>query len=844
MLRLRPSELTLTPEDVEDTFRRLAHRQAARASAVAAARGYGRQGRPVIRCGPQRSVRHATTGPGDISLYQNQPQQAIITVDNEDVHDDVGHHAPRGIRRDSLVTDTSHMQTLRSEYPTFSSALRSMKLPFRPGLGNTQDRRHETSDQGEPASISTTPGSLPHAAFGDTEVAHTSQTQNSGSSFCPLSPPESHSDLRGGAGSDSPSRHHTHREVPDAGRPSSPLRQAHRLKSPLPSKHTPDPVKTIVTPTRNQPMRRLQGYFKSPLVEPYGISYHFRESIVYPQSEPRPRRGRKPVHGRSLSSGNVPPFSLLIPRPEATDTSDESAFGPTRAVRRTSESETAQTRRGWPSTSDHDLSSTPQLVRTMVGSRHMHRQSSSEVSAASASFSYYGSLPSGSRHSSSGMSGTAQFPHTQYDGSTLSREVGSAVNHRVRSLGVSANSLLSSSNARGSIASPDFRAGYSPLPSSPYARTQGERATSQNSPATSQTDFIQEYPDATEAAARNLRSPLDEYSEQYQRLTGDQHSRESMPHYFPHFQPAAYNPSGSRRGSTGEAYRSPYPPMPTMDNQERRQPGAQSTQQNRSQHHATRANQRSSQNNPVTSPLINTRSSRGQVQTQRAAYELLQNASRAMQTISPRASAGAPVRSGVAPSTIPPRDVSNRERVQGPRQMPSQSANRRQEGTLMSGSPPLRPGNQNSSRALPQSTGLDGTLGVPQPSGYRPTSHYREDTPNSQTRTQRQVSTTALPSLHLHPSRDSPLTALALDHGSGVTSRRSRSPLVRASTTARTHRRVPAHQRDQENSAEAEISAMRQEEAAVTTRYGENGQQETMDETPPRIGRFEQAMFE
>ncbi|KAH9864116.1 hypothetical protein J1614_010049 [Plenodomus biglobosus] len=832
MLRLRPSELTLTPEDVEDTFRRLAQRQAARASAMAASRGSGRHERPVIRRGPQRSLRDAITAPGDISLYQHQPQYATITVADRGFHN-ADQPVLDAIRRDSLTTDHTHVQTLQAEYSASSSGPHCMLLPFRPGLGYPQSIRHETSDQSEASLFPAIPESSRHTAFTATESDNTHLVQQSGPSFRPVTPTDDHADLRGGAGDESPSKSRARMHVRAAGQTPSPLCQAHRLESPLLSERSPDPVKATVTPTKDQPIRHLEGYFKSPLVEPYGLSYHFRERISSPQSEPRPRRGREIVPIRSLSSGSAPPFTPHAPRSDGISSSDETMSGLMRVIRLTDQSETAQRCPAYRSTSHGGPSSNSPPAGTMAKSRNIQRQSSSEASAASAAFSYYGSLPSGSRHSSSGMSGTEQLSPSQYDGAITSRETGSAVHHRVRSLGVASNSFLSSSNAGGRRLSPDPRAGYSPLPSSPYTRTQGERVTSQTLPVERHTASSDDYPDATEAAARNLRSPLDDYSEQYQRLVGDQYDRGNMPEYPPQIQPTEYDPNRSRRGSGGDALRTPYATLPTRDHQARPQPSAQIPRQHDRSHQAARANQRSSENNPVTSPSINSRSAPSQVQTQRAAYELLQNASRAMQTTG----------SGV-PSPTSPHHVSNRERVQGARQMASRPATHRQEGIFMSSSPPPLLGYQHQSRASAQGTIFGGTLGMPPPSSYRLPPQYREGLQRTQTRIQRQVSITAVPSLHLHPSRDSPLTSLALDHGSGVTSRRSRSPLVRATTTARTHRRVPAHQRDQENSAEAEIDAMRREQAAVNARYGENGQQETMDETPPRIGRFERAMFE
>lgn len=60
---------------------------------------------------------------------------------------------------------------------------------------------------------------------------------------------------------------------------------------------------------------------------------------------------------------------------------------------------------------------------------------------------------------------------------------------------------------------------------------------------------------------------------------------------------------------------------------------------------------------------------------------------------------------------------------------------------------------------------------------------------------------------------------------------------------ARTHRRVPPEQRDQENDGDRE--AMEREREGINSRYGnEEGGRSRMDETPPRIGRVERRMRE
>ncbi|KAK1917545.1 hypothetical protein P3342_000258 [Pyrenophora teres f. teres] len=82
MLRLRPSELTLTSDDVEETFRRIALRQATRPQSSLPRRPLGQPGRPILRHGPQRATRDALTALGKIPLLQ--PQQALVTSVNED----------------------------------------------------------------------------------------------------------------------------------------------------------------------------------------------------------------------------------------------------------------------------------------------------------------------------------------------------------------------------------------------------------------------------------------------------------------------------------------------------------------------------------------------------------------------------------------------------------------------------------------------------------------------------------------------------------------------------------------------------------------------------------------
>jgi hypothetical protein len=95
--------------------------------------------------------------------------------------------------------------------------------------------------------------------------------------------------------------------------------------------------------------------------------------------------------------------------------------------------------------------------------------------------------------------------------------------------------------------------------------------------------------------------------------------------------------------------------------------------------------------------------------------------------------------------------------------------------------------------------------------------------------------------LNRTPSRRPPSTFTTLDMASGVTSRRpltSRAPILRRS--------IPRQQIDQENSDDVVRAAVLEERTAVGMRYdgaeeGE-GRSQVMNETPPRIGRFERHM--
>ncbi|KAF2874516.1 hypothetical protein BDV95DRAFT_604689 [Massariosphaeria phaeospora] len=99
MLRLRPSEITLTAADMEETQRRMARNQAARATWASVNHGP----RARLRRGAQRSRDDAITQLGNIPILE--PQQAVIESIEDDSEDDLPDHMTSP-RVDSLASTT------------------------------------------------------------------------------------------------------------------------------------------------------------------------------------------------------------------------------------------------------------------------------------------------------------------------------------------------------------------------------------------------------------------------------------------------------------------------------------------------------------------------------------------------------------------------------------------------------------------------------------------------------------------------------------------------------------------------------------------------------------------
>ncbi|KAF7673681.1 hypothetical protein GT037_008296 [Alternaria burnsii] len=858
MLRLRTSELTLIPDDIDETFRRMALRQRTRLRTGLPPGRPAQPGRPILRPGPQRLTRDAVTALGSIPILQ--PQVAAITSAEEEFLEDAyqevspaTEHAlrerpvsPRSQRETPLRIDSiqppaspaSVVQSLPS--PTLSLPLpespprRSLHgvLPFRFG----RSRRPSTT-QSQPdtvVSVARTPTRSPlgHARLDSTRASSIGDTSNSSTISPAGDSTESSTGLRGGG------RARDVREPPNA---PSPLHHMLRLSSPEHEEPSGDPTKSPTTPREDQPTLYLEGYWHH---TPRGDEYRMRKSTEDrfwrrpPHSEPRRVSGRQDSIMRSLSSGSAP--SLLTNRsrpPSGLPFDDVFSTLPTDEPRsRRNASDFTASCNDYYSTSS-DIFRTPggSLQPEQTNSRPRHF--SSDASGASGQFSYYGSLPPSRGASSGGPSIENDLSRSQMDGAVASNEdhrplapaVPSSVSrHSTNRPNSSGSSILSFSDNIGS--GPH---GVSPLPSMPYTRNQGDSTSSDYT--TQRSGYIV---DATTAAMEGLESPLNPFSEHYQRQL--QAARARMNPYT--YRPRAEGPQ-ARRSSQGHGDRANHSrhPPPLLDQRtgSSRQAyyRAQEFQQSfenlaidESKNHEWGSNlhgrggrgDRHSREDPSSMPTSSSDATMraGGVQAQRAAYERLHNSRMAMQVETNMN----PLRHSIPQPTITHDAPGRRHHFTGFRNEEHRNS----------------PFN---TYRRPSHSQMAHPLGGPR--GGEPDDIFQASYPQSASSVPQRAYRPMPSARYLNPrlTRDSPLTALALDQGSGTTSRRSLDPLVRATTMARTHRRVPPEQRDQENDGDRE--AMEREREGINSRYGdEEGGRSRMDETPPRIGRVERRMRE
>jgi hypothetical protein len=790
MLRLRPSELTLTPEDVDETFRRMALRQAFRSSRHASPQ----PPRPVLRRGPQRAVQDAITNLGDIPILRPQAQQAVITSVDEDAEIDQEEHTPRTRERVDNMPGSESPSPDRHANVNTTSPLRALQLPFRIGRGHRGSHIQPSSpDRYVERMPATTTLHETHSQEGFSPAT----SQSNHSQRTPHTPPAtspSPAELRGG-GRLSSGRAVALHQAPSV---QSPVHQTQQHDSEGGLLPPPDATSLKDNADEESPMIILRGYFPNPTKHPRGPAYWFHEyRRVQPQTEPRRSSGREAMPARSLSSGSAPAYALHAPsvRPGLSDSEDVSG-GPAGPESQPEFEHLIDQRRS---------SAAP-------------RQFSSEASASSGAYSFY-QMPPESRQPSDEYGQDDQHPSFQYDGAAASRtaERGAYLSMRPSDL----EAMDNSSRQMSSDMSFSAQHGISPLPSMPYTLPQNTRPAPQEL-------HRGIHADAATAAVGGMVSPLEIFSEHFQRLSGMQNHRQAMPTQSVSSQYHSQANIGPRHTATDASQ------LRSMDDRLPQQPPAYSSDHPAGQligntdhvpqstgrdAQATRANQRSSENAPVRPPAQSSGPSRNsQVQIHRAAFERLHNAMQGANigaTDTVHASPSRP--SPFQPGTL--RHTSNRPRTQDMHSHATSRAQMRRGTPQMSSSLSRPPDQPLSSPTSAAAQGVPPTIPPRNGSNVRGTGARRRFTPVVRSPTQ----------LHA-PRASSAITSL-------------RSPMLRAATSARPPRRVPPQQRDQENSGAAEEHLMRQEEAAINARYGNAEQRDVMDETPPRVGRVERRMF-
>lgn len=314
MLRLRPSEIVLTPEDVEETLRRMAQREAIKSSAGESSQPGTQSGPPVLRRGPQRAVRDAITNLGDIPILRPQPQQAVHSAVDEDIDDSPEIH-PEGSREQTdrateIVVPVPDGQT-NPLAPSASSALRILQLPFRLGRGHRRSSSRPTVEEHQ-------------VQGGSGRRSHPSQvsTDNPSEAASP-----------GRAGADAP-----HYDSPASGSSAAGLRGGGgtaKRRAPPTSPHPRSSSSPPLQGTERSPRQRrrsssrqrryessgsdepapilLRGYFTKGR-QGEGPGYWFDEYIRAPQTEPRRHRNRRQsIPTRSHSFGSAPRTTSLYP---------------------------------------------------------------------------------------------------------------------------------------------------------------------------------------------------------------------------------------------------------------------------------------------------------------------------------------------------------------------------------------------------------------------------------------------------------------------------------------------------------------------------------------------------
>ncbi|KAL6702918.1 hypothetical protein ACN47E_000819 [Coniothyrium glycines] len=846
MLRLRPSELTLTPEDVEETFRRIAQRRALRNSLVGQAHVSGRHGRPTLKPGPRKSTRDTSMTLSSVPILGSQGYQAVLVTVDKGAEEREQPLNPSTERADHLARKTSPSRGSGSESAVRTgSQRRTMQLPSRPHADQeelvTLRNKEDSSDGSRNTEL--VQASVPETSGSGHALNHTSGDE-AFSFKRPAIATDGTAELRGGGRMDRHRASSTTASTPFV--PSS-LRRVHKFSSPQQSTSRGDPIKTPRTQTESRPHPHLQRSIEHDQHSPtYNQGWQPLTSRL-PYSEPRPPSTRVVLHARSLSSDNASaifkgptPTASKDPLEDIFGSASEPAWQPTDITSAGSHSSACK------GTYHNSLANLPR-TGPHIEVRYL---SDSDTSAA---FSYYGSLPSGSRQTSSEQSYAP--PQAQSPAPCHSDRTGIVQSLHSKTIDLEAQQISSKispeSPSKGLCS-------LSPLPWDPHARGTA-RTTSAGILDSAQEEFI----DAASAAIRGLPSPLDDYSEQYHRLVQAEYACYRTPIQLQSSQHGrdrseAPGPRPSHTGRSHEMAQNLHTARAmAIRRQQLRETQSphqhepfiamnlnQSRPRSRNRGSA-RYDQRSSENAPVNPPFLEVPNDlQSQVQTHRAAFERLHGAVQAMRTVHPRLADSRTARSSV-PHATTTQDGFHRYSAEPPRE--SAMLSRAYRGDLELSSSPthstdptdiLLGYDQNQPTGDLQSFI---TNGDPVQNGSRQSA--TEALIRARGRSRRPDSAPMMSPVHRRTTRGGPLTALAFDHGSGTTSRRSYSPLLPSTISARVYRQMPARQADQENAPDVEAVLMRQEQRAIDVRHGGDERHHVMDETPPRIGRVERRML-
>lgn len=535
MLRLKPSELTLTPDDVDESLRRMAaRRQQSRAPAAQGQRRMRPSGRlplPRLMPGPRRFVRDAITHLGNIPALQ--PQQAIVAHVNDESDESDDLLADPALRAESSpdpisipIHPAQHAST--SSTATAPPIRHSTRLPFRfgrPRRWHDNDHQPPASPEeytDEPESTLVEPTTLPVEttnAAGPATPSRRRQHREStagSSSTRQRSPSPSPVSLRGGAGR--PQRNRVLSIGQEVLHAPSPLRQAHVVSSPC------SPEDDLSNLDDERPLMRIEGHFVDQQDPPpkqvdsgastdaielaNATSYTFRESVPRaPHTEPFRRTSQPRFSSRSQSSNNAPPSRLFVPAPSSPYTSGEDVF--------------------WTATGSAPEHSAHDRLSGRV------RQHSSEISNASLAYSYY-ELPD-NRQSSGEQSAQGSLSHSQHDGASASRQASRGTYRSVRLTDTQPLYPVDDpANLRGLFHELPDQQSASPLPAEPYGRPSaghlGTRFQQAIHRCVSSDSSSRAVPDDAMAATFEERaSPLDVLEAQIERAShhlGEQHGRQ------------------------------------------------------------------------------------------------------------------------------------------------------------------------------------------------------------------------------------------------------------------------------------------------------------------------------